>query len=122
MKRIVRLTESDLARIVRRVINEQNNEPPKVQVEFSNYKMTFRYYPMDNSIICTGLIKNPYKPLKQQDQSNTYGSDVVMKYTLKGWGMQSQFNTEIGRTIIEKINELKSQIVEYRKKNPIQIK
>jgi len=51
MKRIVRLTESDLTRIVRRVIMEQGAEPkaPKTSFKNSNIKgLTFHYRVVNN--------------------------------------------------------------------------
>jgi hypothetical protein len=121
MKRIVRLTESDLARIVRRVINEQAPTLPKVpNLEFPNYTFIFSYDASDDSIICRGYIKNPRSVLKQLDSPVNMGSDYIMKNSLQGWGMQSQFNGTIGRKIKETLDNLLMQIVEYKKSTPTQ--
>jgi hypothetical protein len=121
MKRIVRLTESDLARIVRRVINEQAPTLPKVpNLEFPNYTFIFRYDASDDSIICYGYIKNPRRGLKQQDISANQDSDYIMKEFLHSWGMQSQFDGPIGRKIKETLDNLLMQIAEYKKKKPTQ--
>jgi hypothetical protein len=121
MKRIVRLTESDLARIVRRVINEQAPTLPKVpNLEFPNYTFLFSYDPSDDSIICRGYIKNPRSVLKQLDSPVVKGSDYIMRTSLHGWGMQSQFDGTIGRKIKETLDNLLMQIVEYKKKKPTQ--
>jgi hypothetical protein len=121
MKRIVRLTESDLARIVRRVINEQAPTLPKVpNLEFPNYTFIFRYDASDDSIICRGYIKNPQRALKQLDSPVVKGSDYIMRISLHGWGMQSQFDGTIGRKIKETLDDLLMQIAEYKKKKPTQ--
>jgi hypothetical protein len=121
MKRIVRLTESDLARIVRRVINEQAPTLPKVpNLEFPNYTFIFRYDASDDSIICRGYIKNPQRALKQLDSPVVKGSDYIMRISLHDWGMQSQFDGTIGRKIKETLDDLLMQIAEYKKKKPTQ--
>jgi hypothetical protein len=121
MKRIVRLTESDLARIVRRVINEQAPTLPKVpNLEFPNYTFIFSYDASDDSIICRGYIKNPQRALKQLDSPVVKGSDYIMRISLHGWGMQSQFDGTIGRKIKETLDDLLMQIAEYKKKKPTQ--
>jgi len=121
MKRIIRLTESDLARIVRRVINEQAPTLPKVpNLEFPNYTFIFSYDASDDSIICRGYIKTPRSVLKQLDSPVNMGSDYIMKNSLRGWGMQSQFDGTIGRKIKETLDNLLMQIVEYKKKKPTQ--
>ena len=121
MKRIIRLTESDLTRIVRRVINEQAPTLPKVSnLEFPNYTFIFSYDASDDSIICRGYIKNPQRALKQLDSPVNMGSDYIMKNSLRGWGMQSQFDGTIGRKIKETLDNLLMQIVEYKKSIPTQ--
>lgn len=121
MKRIVRLTESDLARIVRRVINEEAPTLPKVpNLEFPNYTFIFSYDASDDSIICRGYIKNPQRALKQLDSPVVKGSDYIMRISLHGWGMQSQFDGPIGRKIKETLDNLLMQIAEYKKKKPTQ--
>ena len=122
MKRIVRLTENDLARIVRRVINEQVPTLPKVpNLEFPNYTFIFSYDASDDSIICRGYIKTPTrKSLTQLDSPVDMGSDYIMKNTLRGWGMQSQLDGTIGRKIKETLDNLLMQIAEYKKKKPTQ--
>jgi hypothetical protein len=121
MKRIVRLTESDLARIVRRVINEEAPTLPKVpNLEFPNYTFIFSYDASDDSIICRGYIKNPQRALKQLDSPVVKGSDYIMRISLHGWGMQSQFDGTIGRKIKETLDDLLMQIAEYKKKKPTQ--
>ena len=122
MKRIVRLTESDLNRIVRRVINEQAPTLPKVpNLEFPNYTFIFSYDASDDSIICRGYIKNPTRrALAQLDSPVNMGSDYIMKNTLRGWGMQSQLDGTIGRKIKETLDNLLMQIAEYKKKKPTQ--
>jgi len=121
MKRIVRLTESDLTRIVRRVINE-GTEPPFKELNFPNYNMRFRYDPKNDYIEVSGTIKSTNRYLKQQSHSASQGSDGLMKYILHGWGMASQFDTEIGRAITSALDNFKEEIAQYKKKNPIQIK
>ena len=121
MKRIVRLTESDLARIVRRVINEEAPTLPKVpNLEFPNYTFIFSYDASDDSIICRGYIKNPQRALKQLDSPVVKGSDYIMRISLHDWGMQSQFDGTIGRKIKETLDDLLMQIAEYKKKKPTQ--
>ena len=65
MKKIVRLTESDLSRIVRRVINEQPTpapavkKPPYIQLYYGNIIVGIRYDANQDIVYVQGSSKMP---------------------------------------------------------------
>jgi hypothetical protein len=76
MKKVIRLTESDLTRIVRRVINEQN-EPSFIQSIKNLYRDVvdggdIDYDYIENSATAKELADLIYESLKDWDSSNLY--------------------------------------------------
>lgn len=73
MKRIIRLTESDLTRIVKRVISEQNNYDPKV-TSTQCINSTDKKIVIDNF---NGLIKKGFKCVGRKYKKATEGGKSI---------------------------------------------
>jgi hypothetical protein len=118
MKRIVRLTESDLARIVRRVISENTVPRPAVGAIYDqNYTITIRYDETFDTTELTGIKKTnqgnqALKPFKTMASDLKNLHDVFLDRN----GLMS--NTKINNLVEEKLNELYTKIKEYKAAQP----
>jgi hypothetical protein len=100
MKRIIRLTESDLARIVRRVINEQAptpntaaKKPSTIQLSYGNITVSIRYDANQDYVYLTGASKMPdgnLRGLKGTSNVSTNIDEMVSKF-MGGNGLQGNF-------------------------------
>ena len=82
MKRIIRLTENDLARIVRRVINEQSNDVEAVVLECVMENTTLKdlqTIPADCVTLLSGDMTKMFACMSKMDSNtfNTIKSKIV---------------------------------------------
>lgn len=82
MKRIIRLTERDLTRIVRRVINEQSNDPQAVVIECIMKNTTLKdleTIPTDCVKLLSGDMTKMFACMSNMDSNtfNTIKSKIV---------------------------------------------
>lgn len=130
MKRIVRLTESDLARIVRRVINEQTPAKttpiarPTVMPLYGaagTSTITFNYDETNDIVTVQGSAKMPdgsFRALeKYTDVPQNIPTIVTAFMSRNGFeGKQPQLK----RDLETRLTELKGKIDEYKKSKPTQ--
>ncbi len=114
MKRIVRLTESDLARIVRRVISENPVPKPSVAPIYdTNYVISISYDANFDKIQLTGYKKTAQgnqqlKPFSTQSSDLKNLHDVFLDRN----GLMA--NTKINNLVEDKLNELSTKIKEFK--------
>jgi hypothetical protein len=91
MKRIIRLTESDLTRIVRRVIMEQTQPDPKILQSFLTYaKNTFTpkfigiKWPMPQGTSTMNVISVEFSPVAPENQKNNGQIQVILNTNTAG--------------------------------------
>jgi hypothetical protein len=134
MKRIVRLTESDLARIVRRIINEQAptpntavKKPSTIQLSYGNITVSIRYDANQDYVYLTGASKMPdgnLRGLKGTSNVSTNIDEMVSKF-MGGNGLQGNFRVA-GQTekfmdaLKTKLTEMNNNVQNYKKSTPSQ--
>jgi hypothetical protein len=134
MKRIVRLTESDLARIVRRIINEQTptpataaKKPSTIQLSYGNITVSIRYDANQDYVYLTGASKMPdgnLRGLKGTSNVSTNIDEMVSKF-MGGNGLQGNFRVA-GQTekfmdaLKTKLTEMNNNVQNYKKSTPSQ--
>ena len=134
MKRIIRLTESDLARIVRRVINEQtptpdtaSKKPANIQLYYGNIIVGIRYDANQDTVYVTGSSKMPdgnLRGLKGTSNDSTNIDEMVSKF-MGGNGLQGNFKV-VGQTenfrdaLKTKLTEMNNNVQNYKKSIPSQ--
>ena len=134
MKRIVRLTESDLARIVRRIINEQAptpataaKKPSTTQFSYGNIIVNIRYDANQDYVYLTAVSKMPdgnLKGLKGTSNVSTNIDEMVSKF-MGGNGLQGNFRvagqTEKFMDVLKtKLTEMNNNVQNYKKSTPSQ--
>lgn len=122
MKRIIRLTESDLARIVKRVISENPTPTPTprpavAQIYDQNYTIAIRYDEKFDTIELTGFKKTnqgneALKPFKTTASDLKNLHDVFLDRN----GLMA--NTKINQSVEQKLNELDTLIKKFKSTQP----
>jgi len=134
MKRIIRLTESDLARIVRRVINEQAptpntavKKPSTIQFSYGNITVNLRYDANQDYVYLTAVSKMPdgnLRGLKGNSNLSTNIDEMIAKF-MGGNGLQGNFRVA-GQTekfmdaLKTKLTEMNNNVQNYKKSTPSQ--
>jgi hypothetical protein len=123
MKKIVRLTESDLVRIVRRVINEQATPPmPSVTPIYGaagTSNIQFSYDRNNDQIKIYGSAKMPdnslrqLKPYSDSSENISRMASIFMSYN----GFKQP---QLKQDLESKLTELKGKIDTYKKSIPTQ--
>lgn len=134
MKKIVRLTENDLARIVRRVINEQATtpttaakKPPYIQLYYGNIIVGIRYDANQDMVYVQGSSKMPdgnMRGLKGTSNASTNIDEMVSKF-MSGNGLQPNFKVadqteKFMDALKTKLTEMNNNVQNYKKSIPTQ--
>jgi len=132
MKRIVRLTENDLARIVRRVINEKAptpaaKEPPTIPINYGHINGDIRYdknqgivYVYGSSTLPDGKIVG----LKGATNVSTNIDSMIQEFMSKN-GLQPNFmvagqTAKFKDVLKTKLTEMNNNVQTYLKSKPSQ--
>lgn len=134
MKRIVRLTENDLARIVRRVINEQAptpataaKKPGNINILYGHITIGIRYEANQDLVYVTGSSKmtdGNQRTLKGLFNDSTNIDNMVQEFMSRN-GLQVNFivggQTEKLKDVLKtKLTEMNNNVQNYKKSIPSQ--
>ena len=133
MKKIVRLTESDLSRIVRRVIYEQATKTPPTGKKIptpgvlpiygaaGTSTIPFQYDEVNNLITVQGSAKMPdgnLRALKKYSDSPANIATIVTAFMSRN-GFEGK-QPQLKKDLEAKLTELKGEIDEFLKSKPTQ--
>jgi hypothetical protein len=101
MKKIVRLTESDLTRLVNRIIQEQEQEYPGYNPDWDEYKQG----------------ENEDLPTRLKRMNKSYDDNDYQFYKLRKMWASSIMNTKTEEALMDKILDI-AELAKYRKTKP----
>lgn len=133
MKKIVRLTESDLTRIVRRVINEQAaaataaKKPPSSQLYYGHITVSLRYDANQDLVYVQGASKMSDGSLRglKNISNNPQQIDAMATEFMSRNGLQGNFRVAgQSETFMDalktKLTEMNNNVQNYKKSIPSQ--
>jgi hypothetical protein len=130
MKRIVRLTENDLARIVRRVINEEAKKPTSIQIYYGD--IIIGLTPEEDAgyflVRVKGSVKmsdGNFRPLKSAVDASDKIDNLIrgfmssngLQYNFRGRPTQPEKLMDVLKT---KLTEMNDNVQTYLKSKPSQ--
>jgi len=127
MKRIVRLTESDLARIVRRVINEKAPTPAPVKLapsvslanitidgQAETWTLFFTYLPSTDRVQATGYVSNGTKLKPAFSTNMTKDSLIFLRNNIFSFNGVVKINPYSRTDVDAKLSELATLVQQYK--------